>query len=122
MPYLTEDRRKFIEENRSKAFEAGDWNYLFTLALIHAFSKEPRYKTIHLLKQACYIDHYASPHILDVEVILKELNVSLADRQTARQLAFDEFYRRVTSKYEDKKRKENGDVYKDLLDQLKGEE
>jgi hypothetical protein len=111
MPYLTEERKRFLDLNPDKAYEVGDCNYLFTLGLIHEWNKEPRYKTIHRLKKACYSDSTASTAVFAIEARLRGTNVDKLDIETAKQLAFDEFYRRIGSKYEDKKIEENGDVY-----------
>ena len=111
MPYLDDDRKKFIAENPNKTFNEGDWNYLFTLAIIRVWEKTPRYKTIHALRKACYHDPQTLVEMYATECRLLSINISPLDIKIARELAFDEFYRRVGAKYESKKIKENGDVY-----------
>ena len=113
MPYLDEARKTFIDLNPQKTFEPGDWNYLFTLAIIRVWEKTPRYKTIHALRKACFYESQSIIEIYAVETRLLGINISKQDIQIAKELAFNEFYRRVGAMYEDQKIMLNGDVYKD---------
>ena len=115
MPYLTLERIRFLEAQKEKAVQEGDWNYLYTLELIATFLKAPKYKTIHLIKKACYVNSQWVPGIKAIDDHLRKINIPAEDIVTARQLACDEFYRRVASLYEDSKIALNGDVYEGLL-------
>lgn len=111
MPYLDDERKKFVDEQRSKATKEGDCNYLFTLALISAWIKKPGYATLHNFRKACFYDPSVQHEVWVIEQDLKEYNVSPVDIKIAKEMAFNEFMRRVGNKYEDKKIAENGDVY-----------
>jgi len=113
MPYLDDERKKFVDLNPDKAKEEGDMNYIFTLGILNAWKKTPRYKTIHHLRKACFYDASVIHEVWAIEQRFKNLNVHPVDINVAKELAFNEFYRRVGAKYEDKKIKENGDVYPD---------
>ncbi len=111
MPYLNKIRKAFIDLNPKKTFEPGDWNWLFTLVIIAVWSKTPRYKTIHYLRKACFYNSTIIPEIYSVEQRLKEINIDPTDIKVAKELAFNEFMRRIGNNYEDKKIEANGDVY-----------
>ncbi len=111
MPYLEESRKEFILNNPAKPHNEGDMNYLFTLAIIRVWEQTPRYKTIHNLRKACYHEPQSIAHIYTIECRLLALNVDRLDIKIARELAFNEFMRRIGSVYEEEKRVANGDVY-----------
>ncbi len=111
MPYLTEERKKFIDMNPGKAKEEGDMNYLFTLGIIRAWEKVPRYKTIHHLRKACFYDSSSIVEVYAIEQRFKVLNVHPVDINIAKELAFGEFMERIGNEYERMARKRNGDVY-----------
>ena len=113
MPYLDEARKDFVDYNPGKTHEPGDWNYLFTLAILRVWELTPKYKTIHLLRKACYYEPQSVAHIYAIEQRLLNINVDRLDIKVSSELAFNEFMRRIGNKYEDKKIKENGDVYPD---------
>lgn len=111
MPYLTKERKTFLGLNPNKASEEGDWNYLFTLGIIKEWESAPCYATIHKLRKACFYDSTASVSIWAIEQNLLALNLQPGDIKVAKELAFNEFMRRIGNKYEDNKIKSNGDVY-----------
>lgn len=114
MPHLEQKRIDLITQDKSKATEPGDWNYLYSIAYVKVFLTNISYATIHKIRKAS-----VNPHILNevarVENTLAEHRVTEADRKEARKLAFAEFYDVVGRYYEDKARKRNGDVYANVL-------
>jgi hypothetical protein len=111
MPYLNEERKTFIDLHPDKAKDEGDMNYLFTLGILNAWKKVPRYKTIHHLRKACFYDASVIPEVWAIEQRFKRINAHPTDIKVAKELAFNEFMRRIGNPYEDSKIKENGDVY-----------
>lgn len=111
MPYLDEARKTFIGLSPEWATKPGDMNWLFTLAIIKVWERCPRYKTIHYLRKACYYEPSTITEICVVEQRLLHSEADGLDIKVARELAFNEFMRRIGNKYEDQKIKKNGDVY-----------
>lgn len=107
MPYLDEKRKKELDENPYRASTPGDLNYLFTVEYLNIWIKTQRYMTIHLLKKSV-----KDPScIYDIEQLSKKLSPQYsADLETARELAFLEFYRRIGAEYEDMCITKNGDL------------
>lgn len=109
MPYLKPDIKKLLDLDIMQAKNHGDYNYLFTIAYLKEFFKEPRYNTIAEIKIGS-IHPLQLESINKVEMALIELGVTLIDRQVARELAFLEFYRRVGVHYEEFAVEKNGDL------------
>jgi len=114
MPYLTEDKKKILDTDSMQAKDEGDYNYLFTVAYLKEFLKEPRYKTIAKIRRASLAPH-TFDSVGDIEDRLVFLGVPEIDREVARDLAFLEFYRRIGVMYEDFAIEKNGDV-KEYMD------
>lgn len=110
MPYLTEERKGELLKEPGLARTSGDWNYMYTSAMIKAWSAKQSYATIHAIKLAVRNPTHCE-QIMEVESFFAFLNVALEDRFAARELAFFEFMRRVGNNYENQKITENGDVY-----------
>lgn len=85
MPYLTDQDRKMLDKGMT-AVNPGDLNYIITKACL-AYLKAPHYK-------GGRYDY-------------RRINEVMGALECAKQ----EFYRRIAVPYEDKKIKENGDVY-----------
>ena|ERR1051326_4250895 len=106
MPYLTKELKEQLTKDLSAAKEdPGVWNYLFTRLFCEYFKKTPKYATVH------YISRYKKQFCAELVVAL---SVPTEEIETAFDEAFAEFRRRVVALYEDKKAKENGDVYREL--------
>jgi len=109
MPYLSDDRKAILTTDVMQAKEEGDYNYLYSVAYLKEFLKEPRYKTIAKIRRASMVPHtYES--VGDIEDRLVFLGVPEIDREVARDLAFLEFYNRIGRMYEDFAIEKNGDV------------
>ncbi len=112
MPYLKQESKDALAKDPGMAKNEGDFNYLFTRAMIAFWMKKDnqRYQTIHNLKKAS-LQPSTVEEVMEVESLLTIKSVPMEDRKAARELAFAEFYRRVGQVYEDQKISENGDVY-----------
>lgn len=109
MPYLKSDIKEILDCDPMQAKNAGDYNYLYTIAYLKEFLKNPRYITIASIREASI-----SPRMVEsvaaLEENLRELGVSVLEREVARELAFMEFYRRIGVMYEEFAIEKNGDV------------
>jgi hypothetical protein len=122
MPYLPEDRKSELDKDPMKANGVGDYNYLYSVAYLNEFLKNPRYATIDLIREASIIPN-KSILVGDVEDNLKYLGTTALERAVARDLAFMEFYRRIGTRYEEFAIVKNGDLKEyqqaeDLVDEL----
>lgn len=107
MPYPPDQRKAELRANPQLATNGGDANFLFTVAYLNEFLKEPRYHTIQKLENA--IAHYQS--VRDVFNLLQ--NTAKLDTVLiwgSLRCAYIEFYRRIGSLYEDYAIEKNGDV------------
>lgn len=109
MPYLKSDIKEILNADPMQAKNAGDYNYLYTVAYIKEFLKEPRYVTIAAIREASIAPVHLDS-VEEVESYLRELGVSVIEREVARDLAFLEFYHRIGRQYEDFAIEKNGDV------------
>lgn len=130
MPYLEDANKAALVHTLAQT--GGELNYLITLYLIETWKILGRYETIHQIRRAqielemlvpllgCYNRYDVSMtdlsiYLLDIyhtEVNYDELDY--IDFIAALRAAIDEFNRRITNDYEDKKIEQNGDVYQDL--------
>lgn len=110
MPHIKTSKRPGIMENIHNAVDAGDYNFLFTVAMIKVWTKTPSYKTAIELRKAAR-QPAAVEEIMEVESQLIIMKIPLEDRIAAREEAFAYFRDRVLINYERKKAEENGDVY-----------
>lgn len=109
MPYLKLGRKKELLTEPKRANTDGDWNYLYTVAFLKEFISRPEYATIARIRKSVH-DPRKVKGTDDVDDFLIVQGVSALDRQTARELAFAEFYERVGKLYEKLARERNGDV------------
>jgi hypothetical protein len=109
MPYVLDKIKILLNTNIVKAKEDGDYNYLYEVAYLREFIREPRYKTIALIRKAS-IEPGQLPAVNEIEKALLSLYVPELDLKVARDLAFFEFYRRTASIYEDFAIEKNGDL------------
>jgi hypothetical protein len=119
MPYLPKERIEEIKNDPLKANRPGDLNYLVSmLIIIPMWLDKPNYSTVHALKKLLVV---TPEKCIALTQLLARLpnEVYRTDLFVAAALAFDEFYRRVGSKYEDGKAEENGDLYQPLLELMK---
>jgi hypothetical protein len=109
MPYINSEKQSAIKANVNTVADPGDLNFLITLNLIRSFKDHPRYEMIHILKRDFVTypkDNTFLQHLRDRYAHL----FTVSDIYAAASNAFDEFYRRVAVKYEEKKIRENGDL------------
>jgi len=123
MPYLTPDQKAELKEKPYLAKDFGDYNYLFTVAILTVWNAMPRYETIHKLAQATdnfFMPMFSLPEIDAVAKLLQGLGVPDTTTLKAAQLAFLEFYIRIGQHYEREKRDEQGDLdeYKTAIEHL----
>jgi hypothetical protein len=114
MPYLKPDDRITTEANLSTVTTGGQLNYLVTLLIIGAWKANPRYSTVHDLYKQLVLNPEKSTVLNKLNAAIPE-SMTRSDVYAAAALAFHEFYRRVASKYEDERAKENGDVYEGII-------
>lgn len=110
MPYLKKVDKERLVKNPGAATTPGDWNYLYTTAMIKTWCQKQSYTTIHNLKKSTRNAGLVED-VMEVESLLVAVGVTSEDRMAARELAFMEFYRRVAKFYENQKAADNGDVY-----------
>lgn len=116
MPYVLKELRPALDENPVKAArEPGDLTYVFARYFYRRWQKEPRWTTYHKLRKLLrdtsgdeeffnlYNKLSFSPYFNKIDIVI------------AAELALNEFYRRVVSKYEDGKKAANGDVFKEEI-------
>jgi hypothetical protein len=109
VPYLKFGRKKEVRSERRRANTDGDFNYLFTLEYLEAFTANPSYATIAKIAKAAIQPKWIEG-VLILDDYLTVNGVPLIDRQAARLLAFVEFYRRIGAKYEEECITRNGDL------------
>lgn len=109
MPYLKEGRKKEVGSEPKRANTDGDYNYLYTLEYLKAFTANPSYATIAKIRKAS-INTGKIDGVFHLDNFLAVLGVPALDRQVARDLAFLEFYYRIGRKYEDQAIAHNGDL------------
>lgn len=89
MPAVKRDRRAPLLTGDLKPSEKGDFTFLEYVPLVTAWRKERRWTTAHNLFKESF---------------------GTTDKQTAKILAFLEFYIREVHPYENEKFEENGDI------------
>ena len=94
MPFITQERRKLIAKNKLKKdeFEPGDRCFIAYNCLVYEWKANPRWATVDRLYQT-----------------VLEHNFTREDA-AAWQLAWQVFFQLHVMPYEQKKRKENGDI------------
>lgn len=102
MPYIKEVKRRQALDSGDLPRDAGEANYVITTQwIIPVWLASPCYDTVQkLATEYLYTTRNSLWQTISQEVF-----------NTARALAYLEFYRRVGALYEDQKIKENGDVY-----------
>lgn len=111
MPYIEESRRVELHTDPSLAENGGDYNFLFSEAILKIWNATPRYQTIHNLRLATK-GGFLFSEIVDIYRIILAKNEQLDERQlnVAFDLAFQEFYIRVGRSYENEAINKNGDL------------
>jgi hypothetical protein len=109
VPYIDQAARARLNSNIKGITTPGELNYVITIAILRAFKAHPKYETIHQLKQDFVVEARHNEFLKKLVSFLAA-DFTTADVMTAAALAFDEFYRRVASKYEDSKIASQGDV------------
>lgn len=108
MPYLSENRKKELTTFPERANTPGDYNYLYTVAILTIWNANPRYTTIDLLEDQ--IEESTLPEIIRVTHELLNIGIPEKKYKKAYRLAYKEFYLRIGQHYEREKRNENGDL------------
>lgn len=109
MPYLKEGRKKEVKAEHKRATDDGDFNYLYTVEYLEAFTENPCYATIAKIGKAA-IDPTKLPGVDALEAFLTFNGIPALDRREAREEALAEFRRRIVAKYEDQCIIRNGDL------------
>lgn len=109
MPYLKTGRKKELMVEQKRANTDGDFNYLYTREYLRAFIAKPEYAMIALIGKAA-ISPKRIEAVEKLDDLLGFLGASLLDRQTARLLAYLEFYARIGRRYETECIVRNGDL------------
>lgn len=118
MPYISAEHARELQEHPDKATTPGDWNYLFSVAIIKEWNKAPCYATWHDLNYA--LRNFTKPfvEIARVDKVLHDQGVWATVRHCALREALREFHRRVIVPYEDAKRNDLRNV--DPYEQVEG--
>ena len=96
MPYIPQEDR--LRAGMELSFDnVGEQNFHFYKKMLEMWKETPRYRTIHIIYRT-------------MVVVPRKFKTVTTGEQSARELAFMEFYRRVAAPYEDKAMKKNGDV------------
>lgn len=103
MPYLTIADRENLPAN------PGSLNYMITRILLKTFIEHPKYETIHVLKRDFVTFPKDNPLLNKMRSDYAAF-FTVSDINAAAALAYDEFYRRVGSAYEEHKRIVNTDL------------
>ncbi len=109
MPYLKDGRKKELLTEPQRANTDGDYNFLFMQEYLKSYINKPSYSTIALIRKAS-ITPSKVEGVKAIEDLLTVQGVSQLDRIVARDLAFQEFYRRIGSMHEEEAQMSNGDV------------
>ncbi len=110
MPYLPEERKQELDKDPLLANTVGDLNYLFTVEYLKIWLAEPRYATIHKIKEASQNrDSSTAINVLENKLWVS-FNFTTNELNVAKELAFLEFYRRVGAEYEEYCIIKNGDL------------
>lgn len=109
MPYVPEEKRKYIQGNIYAAETPGDLNYLITLAILEAWKSNPHYEMIHGLKKMYVIDPKHNSFLNNLRDVFAN-SMTVSDIYTAAACAYAEFEARIVPAYEKKKRDLNGDL------------
>lgn len=111
MPFIEPKNRDRINLLGCEASDnVGDICYVFYRHMVSMWNDEPRWRTAH----RAFRQFSEEPENTDFfEYVYDKLmhKFELADVVCAAKLAYIEFYRNIVSKYEDKKREENGDIF-----------
>lgn len=95
MPFITQERRHMIATRTMVGDpQPGDLCYGFYKPLVDAWRENPRWTTAHEL----------------YKMVLRTRDGAMPDEVAAMDLAWQVFFNLHVLKYEEKKRKENGDV------------
>lgn len=120
MPYIDKARRPNIDKDPVRyASEPGDMTYAFSRLFYKKWLATPRWTTYH--KFRTWIISPSRDH--DFEALFQGFNAltqfTSLDVHVAAETALDEFFWRVVRKYEDGKKIANGDVFKEVMEEVK---
>lgn len=110
MPYNKQTSRDAIAKNLTLGTkDEGDACYVYATYFFSLYKANPRWATIHKMRK---LVRHPQPDdaLMNIEAALSGTFTS-EDRETARDLAFIEFYRRIGGLHEDVKCLENGDCF-----------
>lgn len=96
MPFVTQDHR-----DKPDCSIPGDICYVFYKKMVDKWKKEPRWTTAHKI--------YAQVRLAE-ELCHDRMVIDTCDNCTARSLAWQVFFQIYVMEYEQRKRKENGDI------------
>lgn len=118
MPYLEKLLKDRLDQNPELAKLSGELNYVYSKVFLSIWSNDRQYATIDQLRSL--VDHPEdNEKCWNLTRSLLYSNVMKRKLDSARALAFQEFYRRIGEVYETKKIKQNGDIYKEELELMK---
>lgn len=109
MPYIEPGKRAELLTEPNRATTTGDWNYLYSVAILKVWNATPKYETIHKLKMAT---RFLSPQFEEITAVSNHLFplASYEEAACAAELAFMEFYARIGRAYEFHKMMTSGDL------------
>lgn len=109
MPYIEPGKRAELLTEPQRVTTPGDWNYLYSVAILKVWNANPKYETIHKLKRATKWSNVL-PEIQKITDGLLALGIEAEDTMVAAELAFAEFYARIGRAYEFHKMNTQGDL------------
>jgi hypothetical protein len=110
MPFITQERRKQIDDKESDIPEMvpGDRCYLFYKEMVRRWKEKPRWTTAHEIYKELLLKDRGKFVVYDeIEGHIKR---DLDDDYVAQNLSWQVFFQLYVMPYELKKRKENGDI------------
>lgn len=111
MPYIRKEKRGPILADLNKVVDVGDLNFVYTVKIIiPTWVAEPRYKTIEAIR-GLMTAGVLNDTLRTIDTHFLRKGWTREQIQRAKDLAFDEFYRRVGVYYENHACFINGDVY-----------
>jgi hypothetical protein len=119
MPYIQKEKRPELDRDYMKATEPGDLTYVFSKFFYKLWLQEPRWTTYHNLETLLL----QPDRNQDFQQMYSRLTMSthfgIVDVRVAARLALNELFWRCVRKYEDGKKIANGDVFKEVIAEVK---
>lgn len=108
MPFILKEKRQPLLDGTAEPEAPGDLCFIVYNEMMDRWRKSPSWTTIHKLHREFVYNPEGSLFLR--EVYLHHSAIDLIDLKVAAALAFDVFFGFYGMDYEEKKRRENGDI------------